>query len=307
MQAHAWLEQFDLGRLLAFEGIESGIENSNFFVTTESGRYVLTLFERLSADQLPFYLGMMKHLARHGIACPEPIANRQGALLDALNGRPAALVTRLNGRANMTPGVVHCTLVGRLVAQMHLVARDYDGVLPNQRGLAWWGLAVPQVAPFLDAPTQALALDELAAQQAFAATATYRALPRSAVHADLFRDNVLLDGEQLGGAIDFYFAGHDTWMFDLAVTCNDWCIEEASGRFDDARLAALLAAYREVREFEPAERAAWPMMLRAAAFRFWLSRLHDLHRPRPAQMLTPKDPHHFERVLRTRRAGVPAL
>ena len=306
-QLERWLANFDLGRLLAFEGIASGIENTNFFVDTEAGRFVLTLFERLSNEQLPFYLGMMKHLAARGVPCPDPLEDRNGRLLGELNGKPAALVTRLRGTSNMHPEAGHCAQVGTVLARMHGAAADYPGMLPNLRGLDWWRDTTPRVLPFLDAAQSALLRDELEAQEAFAATALHRSLPASAVHADLFRDNVLFDGDRLGGVIDFYFAGRDSWLFDLAVTCNDWCIDDRTGEFAPPRLDAMLSAYRAERSPEEAEHAAWPMMLRASALRFWLSRLFDFHLPRPAEMVTPKDPAHFERILRARRASTPPL
>jgi homoserine kinase type II len=300
-----WLQSFELGELLGFEGIGAGIENSNFFVDATGGRFVLTLFERLSAGELPFYLGLMRHLAARDIACPDPVPDRNGRLLSALNGKPAALVTRLAGRDCMDPGLAHCRLVGETLARMHLAAVDYPGTLPNLRGLAWWVETVPKVLPCISQAQGALLRDELEAQRRFAESAHHAALPRSAVHADLFRDNVLFtesaDGSpRLGGIIDFYFAGVDTWTFDLAVTANDWCSDEDGG-FDAPRLDALLGAYRAVRRPSQAEVDAWPMMLRAAALRFWLSRLFDLHLPRPAQMVTPKDPAEFERILSARR------
>ncbi len=304
-----WLERYDLGELRGFEGIASGIENSNFFVTTGSGRFVLTLFERLRFDELPFYLGLMHHLAARGIPCPDPVADREGVSLGWLEGKPAALVTRLAGQAVMQPRPAHCAQVGALLARMHRAALGYEGSLPNPRGIDWKAGAAPEVLPFLDRDQAALLTDELAQQRAFAASTLRAALPASAVHADLFRDNVLFesaaDGSpRLGGVIDFYFAGVDTWLFDLAVAANDWCIDDATGAFDPARGDALARAYAAERPLLEAERAAWPMMLRAGALRFWLSRLHDLHLPRPAEMVTPKDPTHFERILRTRRLGV---
>ncbi len=302
-QLESWLAHYPVGALAGFEGIASGIENSNFFVDTDAGRWVLTLFERLSADKLPFYLQLMRHLASHGIACPDPVADRHGALHSMLAGRPAALVTRLRGSGVTQPDLAHCVAVGRLLGKMHLAARDYPGTEPNARGLSWWEKAAPEVMPFLTPEQAALLERELALQKAFAQTDACCDLPRSAVHADLFRDNVLFEGETLGGVIDFYFAGVDTWIFDLAVTCNDWCIDDASGAFDHRRLAALLQAYETERPLLEIERAAWPLMLRAAALRFWLSRLHDLHLPRPAEKLTPKDPTHFERILRDRAAS----
>lgn len=307
-----WLERYDLGELRAFEGIASGIENSNFFVTTSAGRFVLTLFERLASDELPFHLGLMHHLAARGVPCPDPVADRGGALLGRLNGKPAALVTRLDGRADLHPEPAHCAQVGDLLAGMHEAAAGYPGRLPNPRGLAWWSHAASEVMPFLDPDQAALLRDELAGQQAFAESTVCAALPSSAVHADLFRDNVLFeslpDGSpRLRGVIDFYFAGVDTWLFDLAVAVNDWCIVDDTGAFEGSRLDALLSAYRARHATGDAERTAWPMMLRAGALRFWLSRLHDLHLPRPAEMVTPKDPAHFERILRARRAGVAPL
>ena len=306
-----WLQQFELGELRGFEGIAAGIENSNFFVDSERGRFVLTLFERLSAHDLPFYLGLMHHLAQHDIACPDPVEHRDGRLFSSLNGKPAALVTRLAGREQMRPQPAHCALVGDILARMHLAAASYPGTLPNLRGLPWWIETVPKVLPFVSPPQAALLRDALAVQRRFAAGSVYAALPRSAVHADLFRDNVLFESGadgclSMGGVIDFYFAGVDTWAFDLAVTANDWCVD-AQGSFDPVRLDALLDAYRAVRPLVEAEVDAWPMMLRAAAFRFWLSRLFDLHLPRPAEMVTPKDPAEFERILSARRERSPAL
>lgn len=306
-EARAWFERFDLGPLHELEGIASGIENSNFFVTLGSARYVLTLFERLHAEQLPFYLGLMKHLARHGVHCPDPILDRRGQMLGELKGKPAAVVTCLPGRATMSPQTQHCRAVGELLADMHLAAQDYPGQLPNLRGLPWWQQTCPKVLPFLSPEQAALLRDELEHQTRFASSSAYGALPRTAVHADLFRDNVLFDeadaARPAAGAIDFYFAGVDTWVFDLAVVCNDWCIDDATGAWRARELNALLQGYRSRRSPTDAERAAWPNLLRAAALRFWLSRLFDLHLPRPAEMVTPKDPAHFERVLTARRDG----
>jgi homoserine kinase type II len=306
-QVSGFLQQFELGALGQLQGIASGIENTNYFLDTDRGRYVLTLFEQLSNAQLPFYLNLMKHLALRGIACPDPVARRDGSLLGELAGKPAAIVTRLQGRANMHPQAPHCAQVGDLLARMHLAAADFAPTQPNLRGLQWWVQTAPRVKPFLTSDQVALLDDELQTQQQAASSPDWQTLPRSAVHADLFRDNVLFDGNRLGGAIDFYFAGVDTWMFDLAVTCNDWCIDDTSGEFDEARLAALLSAYRAVRPPGQTEVESWPLMLRGAALRFWLSRLFDLHLPRPAQMVTPKDPTHFERLLRSRRAKQQAL
>jgi homoserine kinase type II len=297
-----WIRQFPLGQALALEGISSGIENSNFFLTTERGEYVLTIFENLGFEQLPFYLQLMRHLAARGIPVPDPVANDQGELVAALQGKPAAIVSRLAGSSQMDPQPAHCAAVGAMLAKMHLAGRDFALVQPNLRGLDWCSATAPQVMPFLSAANAALLNDEIAFQQRFAAGEIYARLERGPVHADLFRNNVMFVGEKLTGCFDFYFAGCDTWLFDLAVTVNDWCIDLDSGRLDQPRVAALLAAYRAVRPFSDADSEAWQPMLRAAALRFWLSRLYDLHLPREAELLTPHDPAHFERILRDRIA-----
>jgi homoserine kinase type II len=303
------LGRFDLGELVAFEGIASGIENTNYFVDTTAGRFVLTLFEKLSAQQLPFYLELMRHLADRGIACPKPMADRSGAILHDCESKPASIATRLKGQWQPTPTAAHCRILGAALASSHLAVADYAGHQPNLRGLSWWQQTVPQILPFLSNDQAALLSDELAAQVAFSETAAARQLPSGAVHADVFRDNVLFEetplGPVLGGFIDFYFAGVDRFVFDLAVAANDWCVahnEADTGAFLPSHLTALLAGYDAIRPRSENEQAAWPMMLRAAAYRFWVSRLYDWHLPRNAAMLTPKDPTHFERLLRTRRA-----
>ena len=300
-----WLEQFQLGKALAIDGIASGIENSNFFLTTERGAFVLTIFENLGFAQLPFYLQLMKHLAARGIPVPDPVANNAGELVVALHGKPAAIVSKLAGSSQMDPQPVHCAAMGAMLARMHLAAADFPLHQHNLRGLDWCAATAPQVMSYLSAPEAQLLQDEIAFQQRFAATPGYASLPRGPVHADLFRNNVMFVGPRLSGCFDFYFAGVDTWLFDLAVTVNDWCIDQETGELDGERLHAMLAAYHAVRPFTAAETQAWQPLLRAAALRFWLSRLYDLHLPRAAEMLTPHDPTHFERILRERIA-VPA-
>lgn len=306
-QLERWLERYDLGRLVDVQGIAAGIENSNFFVDTQRGRYVLTLFERLAAHELPFYLELMHHLAAAGVPCPDPVADRGGEALGTLAGKPAALVTRLAGAAIERPSRGHCAQVGQLLARMHLAAADYGAVQVNPRGPAWWPAAMAELDPFFTPAQRALAREETERFARFAGGPSHRALPASAVHADLFRDNVLFDGAALAGVIDFYFAATETWLFDLAVACNDWCIDMDSGELDPGLLAALLGGYRATRDLGAGEREAWPTMLRGAATRFWLSRMHDLHLPRPAQLVRPKDPGHFERILRARRTHVPPI
>jgi homoserine kinase type II len=300
-----WIKQFPLGKALAIQGISTGIENSNFFLTTERGEFVLTIFENLDFEQLPFYVQLMRHLAERGVPVPAPVPNAAGELVVALQGKPAVIVSKLAGSSQMDPQPVHCAEVGAMLAKMHLAGRDFPLYQPNLRGLDWWVDTVPRVLPFLDADKAALLESELAFQRAFAGGEIDKSLARGPVHADLFRNNVMFVGEKLTGCFDFYFAGWDTWLFDIAVTVNDWCIDQDTGRLDEARVRALTRAYHAARPFTEGERQAWQPMLRAAALRFWLSRLYDFYRPRAAEMLTPHDPAHFERVLRERIA-VPA-
>ncbi|MDP3519979.1 MAG: homoserine kinase [Hydrogenophaga sp.] len=304
LDATALLKTLELGELVELKGITGGIENTNYFLTSaidgEQRQHVLTLFERLSFEQLPFYLHLMQHLAAHGIPVPDPVATPKGDILLKLKGKPAALVNRLRGHSELAPTVDHCAQVGATLARMHLAGRDYPRHQPNLRGLPWWNDTVPVVLPHVDAAQAALLRSELAYQNHVAASPAYAALPRGPVHADLFRDNVMFDNGQLSGFFDFYFAGVDTWLYDLAVCLNDWCIDLPTGAHDTERAQAFVSAYQGVRPLEAAERRLLPAMLRAGALRFWISRLWDFHLPREASMLKPHDPTHFERVLRER-------
>ena len=301
-EARELLRRLQLGELQKLRGIEGGIENTNYFVTSDQGEFVLTLFERLTAEQLPFYLHLMKHLAQAGIPVPDPRADKRGTILHSVCGKPAAVVNRLSGQSQLAPQAVHCAAVGDMLARMHLAGRGYERHQPNLRGLPWWNETTPVVLPHLDEAQAALLGAELAYQNHIAAGSAYTALPRGPVHADLFRDNVMFDGEQLTGFFDFYFAGVDTWLFDLAVCLNDWCIDLPTGAHHAERADAMLRAYQAVRPLTGAERQLLNAMLRAGALRFWISRLWDYYLPREASMLTPHDPAHFERVLRQRIA-----
>jgi homoserine kinase type II len=304
-EVEAFVTHLHAGELSDLAPIGAGIENTNYFVTTRSGPWVLTVFERLTREQLPFYLRLMQHLARRGLPVPEPRGDAAGDLVHSLRGKPAALCTRLPGQHVHAPAQAHCAALGRTLAGLHAAATDFSLAQPNLRGLAWWLATAPRVRLFIDDAAAQLLDDEIAFQQQLAASAAYAGLPRAAVHADLFRDNVLFDGDglqQLSGCVDFYFAGVDTLLFDLAVCVNDWCLADDSGRIDDARAAALLGAYGARRALSAAEHRLFPALLRAAALRFWLSRLADRHLPREAALLQPKDPRHFERLLRERVA-----
>jgi homoserine kinase type II len=309
-EARALLHQLKLGELKEMQGCAGGIENTNYFVTTQveaqTREYVLTLFERLTFAQLPFYLRLMKHLAERGIPVPDPTANAQGDLLFEVKGKPAAVVNRLRGKSELHPTETHCAAVGATLAKMHLAGRDFAMTQPNLRGLSWWNETVPVVLPHLSPAQTALIRSELAYQNHIAASSAYAALPRGPIHADLFRDNVMfemLDGEpRLSGFYDFYFAGVDAWVFDIAVCLNDWCVNHESGAHQGANARSLLAAYDLVRPLESAERELLPAMLRGAALRFWISRLWDCHQPREASLLKAHDPTFFELVLRQRAA-----
>lgn len=324
-QLEHWLTHYSLGKVLDFRGIASGIENSNFFLTTERGEYVLTIFEKLSAGELPYYLNLMRHLAAHRVPVPDPVLRDDGQLFGDLLGKPATIVTKLAGRPQLAPDAHHCAEVGEMLARMHLAGRDFEFSQPNLRSLSWWEEVVPEIEPMVDDEQRRLLLDELAHQQAFFASADYAALPGGPCHCDLFRDNVLFahgdaagsgdgatgllgreaGGDRLGGFFDFYFAGCDKWLFDLAVTVNDWCVDLASGALDARRAGEMVRAYQSVRPLSDAENRHWRDMLRAGAFRFWVSRLYDFHKPRAAEMLKPHDPRHFERIL-VDRIGAPA-
>ncbi len=300
-QLAAWLRGYSVGTLAALEPIASGIENTNYFVDTSQGRYVLTLFERLPAEELPFYVELMAHLARHGIPCPAPIADLSDRYVSKLNGKPAALVTRLEGRSLESPGVEGCAELGALLARIHLAGRSYAGFLENPRGPKWWRVAARAVRGFLDADTQRLLDEELRFQSLY----RFPDLPRGPVHADLFRDNALFVDGRISGVIDFYFAGVDCLLYDCAVCANDWCLADPRSdlRLDERKTRALLAAYAAVRPFTALERGAWPVLLRAAALRFWLSRLYDYHLPRPGMLVHAHDPGHFRDMLALRASG----
>ncbi|OGS96658.1 MAG: homoserine kinase [Gallionellales bacterium RIFCSPLOWO2_02_60_31] len=301
-ELNAWLGDYSLGQLLELQAIASGIENTNYFVTTSNGRFVLTLFEKLSADELPFYLNLMAHLARHGIPCPCPVANRRNQFLGELNGKPACIVSRLSGKSTTAPNIAQCAAIGAMLGQMHIAGQSFSQIMPNPRGAAWRAATAPQMRPFLDAEQAALLDSEIALH----ARQNWAVLPQGVIHADLFRDNVLLEENRVGGLIDFYFACSDALLYDVAITVNDWCMD-ADGTLDAARAQAFLRAYHAVRPLLDSECEAWPLMLRVAALRFWLSRLFDLHLPRDGELIHAHDPRHFERILKNHIATAQAV
>ena len=300
-QLSHWLRDYPVGELRDLQGIAAGITNTNYFVTTDSGRYVLTLFEKNAAEDLPYFLDLMTHLAERGIPCPRPMRNRAAASLTMLNGKPASLVSCLPGRDIEQPTLVQCAEVGRAMAQMHVAGLSFPGRMENPRGSAWREATAASVLGVLDAEERRMLQDEMAYQMKL----DTGGLPHGVIHADLFRDNVLFEGERLGGIIDFYYACNDILLYDVAIAVNDWC--ESGQGIEAARLQALLQAYHGVRPLSEAERMAWPGLLRRAALRFWLSRLYDLHNPQAGELTHAKDPQQFRRIMQLRVTHAQAL
>lgn len=288
-----WLKAYPLGTLLELKGIASGITNTNYFVTTTTGRYVLTLFEEHTADELPYFLDLMTHLAERGVPCPHPVKRNDGVQLDELNGKPAALVSCLVGRDIETPNEIHCAEVGRVLANMHLAGESFSGNSHDTRDSVWRQTTADKVFGLLSADDQSM-LSQVMQRQA---SLNLDALPQGVIHADLFRDNVLFDGEKIGGLIDFYYACRGAFLYDLAIAVNDWCVN-ADGSLDKPRVMAMLKAYHAVRALTAQEKAVWTDMLPIAALRFWLSRLKDKHFPHAGELTHAKDPQHFQKILK---------
>ena len=291
-ELEAFLGDYPLGQLVDYEGISAGIENTNYFVTTTHGEYVLTLFEELSAEELPYFLELTAHLSEHGVPCAHPEADNAGHYLRELNGKPAALVRRLDGHNITEANVAQCAAIGEALAVLHREGESFPTIRHNPRGPAWWRQTARQVMPDLRPEDKELLQTELAFQTTF----KLEDIPRGVVHADLFRDNALFVDDRLTGIIDFYYACHDALLLDVAITVNDWC-SLPDGGLDDTSTMALVDAYRAVRPFTAMERGAWPVMLRAGALRFWLSRLKDSHFPKSGEITKIHDPKVFRDIL----------
>ena len=292
----AFVARYDIGAVVACKGIAEGVENSNFLLQTEIGTYILTLYEkRVAAADLPFFLGLMDHLAGHGIACPTPIHARDGAALHTLAGRPAAIVSFLKGISPRRILTEHCAPVGDALAKLHLAGQSFAGKRANALSVEGW-------RKLLDAcrPRAGTMVEELAAELQDIAAAWPADLPQGVIHADLFPDNVFFLGEQLSGMIDFYFACNDFLAYDLAVCLNAWCFEPDIS-FNATKARRLVDGYVRIRPLTPAEIEALPLLARGSALRFLLTRLFDwLNRPAGA-LVRPKDPLEYLRKLRFHR------
>jgi len=298
----SFLATYPVSPLKSFAGIESGIENTNYFVSTVDKEYVLTIFETVDPNDLPFFLGLMGFLAEHSVPCAHPIANRAGAYISSWQDKKAALVVRLYGRSVTAPTLGQCAAIGDALGRLHKASTQFAQERPNPRGPHWWRQASDKLKGHLALEDETRLQEELR----FQALYRFSDLPRGIIHADLFRDNALFDGERLTGVIDFYYACSDTWLYDLAITVNDWCSDQ-EGELDFEAAGRLMTAYQKARPLTTIERGAWPVMLRAAALRFWLSRLTDLHFPRQGELTHTKDPLVFRRILDARRRETPAL
>jgi homoserine kinase type II len=300
-ELESFIAAYDIGGVLSCKGIAEGVENSNFLLHTEAGTYFLTLYEkRVSAADLPFFLGLMEHLAARGIACPVPVAARDGVALRQLAGKPAAIVTFLEGLSVRRPRNGHCQMLGTALAQLHRAGGDFAKSRPNALGLSGFRAIYETIGGRADSLTPGLAL-EIKADLGALESLWPRDLPDGIIHADLFPDNVLFVHDRLSGLIDFYFACNDAFAYDLAICMNAWCFEE-DGQFNVTKARALIEAYGAIRPLTDNERKALPTLARGAALRFLLTRLYDWLTPAPGALVKPKNPLEYLSKLRFHRS-----
>src|SRR3990172_2584704 len=287
-----FLKSYPQGTLIEYSGINAGIENTNYYVTTTKDQFVLTLFETLPASELPYFLNLMAFLAEHGIPSAHPIADINGSYIHILNDKPAALVKRLQGKSIEHPTIGHCRAVGAVLGAMHTIGQSFRERRGNDRGPLWWREMEQKLLPYLGREDADIIRNEIR----YKTSNRHLNLSRGVVHADLFRDNVLFVDHTLTGIIDFYYACYDVLLYDVAVAINDWCSHE-DGTINESLLRVFLGAYQQRHPATKTEHEAWVVMLRAAALRFWLSRLHDLHFPRQGEITHIKDPGIFKQIL----------
>lgn len=291
-QLRAFLQPLSVGRLLDFQGIEGGVVNSNFFVNTDQGRFVLTLFEDLESEDLPFFVELNHHLGKKGLPCAMPVRALNGESVFELNGRPACLFSCLPGRHLMEPAVEDCRAMGAVMGQMHQHVRDFPKHREDDRGVDWFTEVIECVLPKMTSADT----DLLKKEWQWQLKHPLAGLPSGIIHADLFRDNVLFENGAVSGLIDFYFACQGAFVYDLAIVINDWCTEH-NGSLDEERLGALLSAYQSNRRLAKEEELALPGAMRLAALRFWLSRLQESFFPAEGALVLIKDPTVFKRIL----------
>jgi homoserine kinase type II len=293
----AFLAEYDIGELQAYKGIAEGVENSNYYLETDRGRYILTLYEKRVAPQdLPYFIGLMEHLAARGIPCPTPLHGSDGQALRELCGRPAAIVTFLTGVWQRKVRIEHCAPLGEALAHLHEAGRDYAGHRPNNLSLAGWRPLFEKSAPRAHEVQAGLA-GEIEAELAFLEKHWPHGLPAGVIHADLFPDIVFFLGDKVSGLIDFYFACNDAFAYDVAVCINAWCFE-SDGSYNVTKAKALIAAYQKARALSAEERKALPILLRGGALRFLLTRLHDWIFRADGALVTPHNPLEYYRKLR---------
>jgi homoserine kinase type II len=292
-----FLSRYEIGTLRAYKGIAEGVENSNFLVHTSAGNFILTLYEKRVAEKdLPFFLALIEHLAARGITCPQPVKNKQGGMLGKLAGRPAAIVTFLDGLWIRRPNAGHCAAVGEALAGLHLAGKDFPGKRANALSIESWRGLYEHAKERGDSVRPGLCA-EIAKELDALDKSWPRDLPDGVIHADLFPDNVFFLGDKLSGLIDFYFACTDTLAYDVAVCLNAWCFE-ADHSYNVTKGRALLKSYGKARALSATERAALPVLARGAAMRFLLTRLVDWLAVPDGALVKPKDPLEYFRKLR---------
>lgn len=292
----AFLDEYDLGSLLSYKGIAEGVENTNFVLHTTAGSYILTLYEkRVREEDLPFFLNLMGHLFRRGLACPQPIRNRRGTALGYLCGRPAAIVSFLEGVSVRRPNAEHCHALGIALAGLHAAGADFPMRRANNLSVEAWAPLFAQAEADADSVAPGLA-DRIRADLGILVESWPRDLPGGVIHADLFTDNVFFIGEGLSGLIDFYFACTDAFAYDLAICLNAWCFDP-DGTFHRGMGSAMIAGYESKRPLEPREVESLPILARGAAMRFMLTRLVDWLNVPPGALVQPKDPLEYDRRL----------
>ena len=308
-QIASLLKTYELGELVSYRGISSGVENSNYFICLKGKggierEYVLTLFEHLQTDDLPFYVALTSHLHQQDCPVPCPVVDQQGKQIQEVAGKPTLIVPKANGEHCEKPTLAHCVQMGEKLAQVHLAAQHFQPQPQNPKALSWMQESVKTLKPLLsETETSLLSKSLTRLEQFYAQKPT---LPNGIIHADLFRDNVLFDGEQVSALIDFYSACHDDWLYDAAITVNDWCSKD-DGSLDVSRSQAFLSHYQKIRPFTEDEKTCWSTLLLMASCRFWISRLLDWHHPdnqnrdaSTVHAVTVKDPVEFQRIVADR-------